>query len=157
AGQVAPGVVAFRPAPTPGKNLWTTANFTALKTAVQNADGSTPDLILDGASPSSLTTLACGDQFSTVLFDDVTGVSPTAISTAQRGSLVCPGITRTVAPTGLVWPTTIASPASVKFGCDTDCLYLVTLEGPDDRPVVAKRGAMSGGAAPVTVTLPSAK
>jgi D-glucuronyl C5-epimerase C-terminus len=157
AGQIAPGVVAFRPAPAAGKNLWTVANITALKTAVENADGSSPDLILDGASPSSLTSLACGDQFSTVLFDDVTRVTASAIATAQRGSLVCPGVARNVAPTGLTWPTTIASPVAVKFGCDTDCLYLVTLEGPDGRPVVAKRGAMNGGAAPATITLPSAK
>jgi D-glucuronyl C5-epimerase C-terminus len=157
AGQIAPGVVAFRPAPAAGKNLWTLANVTALKTAVANADGTSPDLILDGASPSELPSLACGGQFSTVLFDDVTGVTASAIQTAQRGSVVCPGITRTVAPTGLTWPTTIASPASVRFGCDTDCLYLVTLDGPDGRPVVAKRGAMNGGAAPATVTLPSAK
>jgi hypothetical protein len=128
-----------------------------LKTAVENADGTSPDLILDGASPSALPALACGSQFSTVLLDDVTGITASALATAQRGSLVCPGTTRTVAPTGLTWPTTIDSPASVRFGCDTDCLYLATLEGPDGRPVVAKRGAMNGGAAPATVTLPNAK
>jgi hypothetical protein len=45
----------------------------------------------------------------------------------------------------------------VQFGCSVDCLYLVTLEGTDGRPVVARRGALRGGAAPATIALPAAK
>jgi hypothetical protein len=43
---------------------------------------------------------------------------------------------------------------SFQLGCVRDCLYVATLVGADGRPVVARRGALTGGAAPVTVTLP---
>jgi hypothetical protein len=45
----------------------------------------------------------------------------------------------------------------VQFGCNVDCLYLVTLDAPDGRPVVARRGALRGGRAPATIGLPTAK
>lgn len=57
----------------------------------------------------------------------------------------------------MAYPTVITAPLSVQFGCDVDCLYLVTLDGPNGRPVVARRGALRGGAAPATIALPLAK
>src|SRR5205085_906862 len=63
------------------------------------------------------------------------------------------------APTGVAFPTTLASrvPASVQLGCARDCLYVVTLDNNAGKPVVAARGDLRGGAAPATVTLPAAK
>ena len=57
----------------------------------------------------------------------------------------------------MTFPTVATAPVSVQFGCSVDCLYLVTLDGPDRRPVVARRGALRGGAAPATIALPAAK
>ena len=52
-----------------------------------------------------------------------------AAAAAQRGALVCPGVAAQVEPTGLAYPTVAAAPVSVQFGCNVDCLYLVTLDG----------------------------
>jgi hypothetical protein len=45
----------------------------------------------------------------------------------------------------------------VTLGCDRDCLYLVTLDRPDGRPVAASRGSLPGGASAQTIALPSRK
>ena len=39
----------------------------------------------------------------------------------------------------------------LQLGCALDCLYLVTLNNGAGRPVVAARGALTGGAAAATV------
>jgi len=75
---------------------------------------------------------------------------------AQRGTIVCPGLVMPAAASGVTWPASVTSgvPVAFQLGCVRDCLYVATLVGADGRPVVAKRGALTGGAAPATVTLP---
>ena len=46
------------------------------------------------------------------------------------------------------------APVQVTLGCGRDCLYLVTLDRANGRPVVARRGVLDGGAAAQTITLP---
>jgi len=45
----------------------------------------------------------------------------------------------------------------VNLGCNRNCLYLVTLDRADGRPVAAVRGSLIGASTPRTVTLPSRK
>jgi hypothetical protein len=71
--------------------------------------------------------------------------------------VVCPGTSAKVRPTTLTFPQELTSPASVTLGCDRDCLYLVTLDRPDGRPVAASRGSLPGGASAQTIALPSRK
>ncbi len=82
-----------------------------------------------------------------------------AIRTVARGATVCPGLAARVTPTALTFPEQLSSSsgASVGLGCDRDCLYLVTLDRADGKPVVARRGALNGGDAAKTVTLPKQK
>src|SRR5262249_23046628 len=82
-----------------------------------------------------------------------------AIRTVARGAVVCPGRAVAVTPTALTFPAQLsrATAASVVVGCSRDCLYLVSLDRADGRPVVAARGALNGGAASRTITLPKAK
>jgi D-glucuronyl C5-epimerase C-terminus len=72
-----------------------------------------------------------------------------AVAAVARGAVVCPGLAAPVTPTTLTFPTelTSATAASVTLGCSRDCLYLVTLDRAGGRPVVARRGALAGGAA----------
>ena len=58
-------------------------------------------------------------------------------------------------PSTLTFPQTVDVP--VTLGCARDCLYLVTLDDAQNRPVVASRGALRGGFPPAHVTLPQAK
>ncbi len=162
-GAIVPDVVAFRPAPAAGKGLWTTAGLPQLKAALTAANGSEPPILLDGPpAPTAalISSLACGAQVAGVLLDQLsqaTAAVASAAGAAQRGALVCPGVAAEVQATGVAFPTFAAAPVSVQFGCAVDCLYLVTLEGPDGRPLVARRGALRGGATPATITLPAAK
>lgn len=81
-----------------------------------------------------------------------------AIRTVARGAVVCPGLAARVTPTTLTFPTQLSSSAApVVLGCSRDCLYLVTLDRADGRPVVARRGVLVGGAVPETITLPKRK
>ena len=82
-----------------------------------------------------------------------------AVQTVARGGVVCPGLAAPVTPTTLTFPAQLSSSAaaSVTLGCSRDCLYLVTLDRADGRPVVARRGALDGGAAARTITLPKRK
>jgi len=106
-----------------------------------------------------------GDEPATGLFTESGAAKPSvtavrgAIAAAQRGIVVCPGLSTTAAASALQFPSSLSSgsAASLVLGCARDCLYLVTLDGRDGRPVVARRGALRGGVAPVTVTLPRAK
>jgi hypothetical protein len=79
-----------------------------------------------------------------------------AAAPAQRGTVVCPGLATPAAASTVTYPTSVTSgtPVAFQLGCVRDCLYVATLVGADGRPVVARRGALTGGAAPVTVTLP---
>jgi hypothetical protein len=83
----------------------------------------------------------------------------TAAANVQRGLVVCPGVATPAVATTLALPTELTSDVatSLQLGCALDCLYLVTLNNAAGRPVVAARGALQGGAAPATVTLPKAK
>jgi D-glucuronyl C5-epimerase C-terminus len=73
---------------------------------------------------------------------------------AARGAVVCPGTSAKVTPTALTFPQDLSEPASVTLGCSRDCLYLVTLDRVDGRPVAASRGSLAGGAPAQTITLP---
>jgi D-glucuronyl C5-epimerase C-terminus len=162
-GALTPDIVAFHPAPAAGKGLWTTAELPQLTTALAAVTGTAPPILLDGPpAPSAalISSLGCGGRVSGVLLDQLSQATPAVAAAAigaQRGALVCPGVAAQVEPTGLAYPTVAALPVSVQFGCSVDCLYLVTLDGPDGRPVVARRGALRGGAAPATIALPAAK
>jgi hypothetical protein len=82
-----------------------------------------------------------------------------AAAPAQRGTVVCPGLPTGAGASSSTFPTSVSSgvPVSFQLGCTRDCLYLATLDGVDGKPVAAARGALVGGAAPATVTLPKAK
>jgi hypothetical protein len=79
-----------------------------------------------------------------------------AVGAVARGAVVCPGLAAPVTPTTLTFPAQLTSTAatSVTVGCSRDCLYLVTLDRANGRPVVARRGVLNGGAAAQTITLP---
>ena len=162
-GAITPDVVAFRPAPAAGKGFWTTSELPQLTTALAAVSGTAPPIMLDGPpAPSAafITSLACGRQVAAVLLDQLsqaTAAVGAAATAAQRGAVVCPGVAAEVQATDLAYPTAATAPVSVQFGCDVDCLYLVTLDRPDGRPLVARRGALRGGAAAATIALPKAK
>jgi D-glucuronyl C5-epimerase-like protein len=109
-----------------------------------------PRLVDDGASPQPATGIyyASGDPKPAVAA--VKG----AIASAGRGAVVCPGTSAKVTPTTLAFPQDLSSPVSVSLGCDRDCLYLVTLDRADGRPVAASRGSLPGGATAQSVVLP---
>jgi hypothetical protein len=76
---------------------------------------------------------------------------------AVRGALaICPGLGVQVAASKLVFPLQVSTayPPRVMLACTRDCLYLVTLERADGKPVLAKRGALNGTTAPAVVQLP---
>lgn len=82
-----------------------------------------------------------------------------AIGAVARGAVVCPGLQARVSPAALTFPTQLpgSSAASVVLGCSRDCLYLLTLDRADGRPVVALRGSLQGGSPAKTITLPRRK
>ena len=162
-GPVTPDLVALRPAPAPAKGQWTAADVPQLKSAVAAASGFTPSVLLDGGpapTPATIAAAACGGQLAGILLDrlgDATPAVAAAAVSAQRGASVCPGRQTEVQPTQLAFPTSLAAPVTVQFGCSVDCLYLVTLDGPTGKPVVATRGQLLGGAPPQAIALPAAK
>ena len=162
-GAVLPQLVAFHPAPAPGNGLWTTTDVTKLITALTASAGTAPPVLLDGPpAPTAalISSLGCGNQVAGILLDQLSQATApllAAAASARRGALVCPGVATQVQATGVTYPTAATAPLSVQFGCDVDCLYLLTLDGPNGRPVVARRGALHGGGAPATIALPSAK
>jgi D-glucuronyl C5-epimerase C-terminus len=82
---------------------------------------------------------------------------PALVKQAQRGILaVCPGLAVPGAVSTVVFPTQPVSRWSLQLACPRDCLYLATLERVRDGvPMLARRGSLRGGTAPVTVTLPA--
>jgi hypothetical protein len=153
--------VAFRPAATPAKGAWTLADLSRLRSGLPDAS-----VVIDGAPApfaGTLKTAACMPGVTGVLLDrlsDATraGLRPT-ISTAERGAFVCPGLTAEAAPFAVQFPTALTQPIAVSLNCNRDCLYLITLDGADGRPVVARRGQITGGPSSelTTITLPKAK
>jgi hypothetical protein len=154
-------VVAFHPAPAAAKSAWTLADLSRISSAL-------PDLpiLVDGAPApyaASLQTAACTPGVTAALLDRLsdatkTGLRP-AIVSAEGGAFVCPGRNAEASPLSDVqFPTAPAQPISVSFNCNLDCLYLVTLDRADGRPVVARRGELEGGPSsePATVILPRA-
>ena len=82
-----------------------------------------------------------------------------AAGPAQRGTVICPGLASSAAPSTLEFPVELdaASPPSVVLACTRDCLYLETLDDVNGRPVVARRGELRGGGRPLTLELPKVK
>lgn len=155
-------VVAFRPAPVAGSGLWTLADLPRLRAAFPDAG-----IIVDGAPApydAAIKTAACTPGVTAVVLDRVgdltrTGV-PAAIQSAQRGTLVCPGVGFDALSSFLEYPAALRpQPILVSINCNRDCLYLVTLDRADGRPVVASRGQLAGGAGgkPTAIALPKAK
>ena len=155
--------VDFRPAPAAGTGLWTTPNVPQLLSAL----GQNVPVLVDGVpangAASAITSLACDPSVTGAIVDSLSGIDATSLksaaASAQRGLVVCPGLAVPAAATGLTFPTQLASstPASATFGCARDCLYLLTLDNGNGKPVVARRGALRGGTSPVVVSLPQAK
>jgi hypothetical protein len=79
-----------------------------------------------------------------------------AVRAVARGAAVCPGLVTPISPTTLTFPDQLSSSsaASVALGCNRDCLYLVTLDRANGKPIVASRGTLTGGAPATTITLP---
>jgi hypothetical protein len=118
--------------------------------------GSTlPILYTHVTDPAALHPTACQPTAAGVFVD--APVAPALLKQAQRGTLaVCPGLAIPGAVTALVFPAAPVSPWSLQLACPRDCLYLATLERTrDGAPMLARRGALRGGIAPTTVTLPS--
>ena len=120
--------------------------------------------MIDGAPApfaDTLKTAACGTDVSAVLFDRLSDATRpglrSTIATAERGAFVCPGLSAEALPFEIQYPSALTQPIAVSLNCNRDCLYLVTLDGADGRPVVANRGQLNGGpASPLTkVTLPA--
>jgi hypothetical protein len=109
-------------------------------------------LVDSGSAPESVTGLyyAGGDAKPSA------AAVQSAILDVARGAAVCPGLRARVTPTTLTFPAQLSrsSAASVVLGCSRDCLYLVTLDRADGKPVVARRGTLAGGDAAQTITLP---
>jgi hypothetical protein len=143
-------VIAFRPAPAPGNGLWTLAELGQVRNAFPDAQ-----VIVDGAPApyaASIKAAACSPGVTGVLLDRLADVTRPAlqgaIRTAQRGTFVCPGVAFDAQPFVVQYPTTLAtSPILVTLKCNRDCLYLITLDRTDGRPVIARRGQIAGGAA----------
>lgn len=153
--------VAFRPAGAPAKGVWTLADRSAFKDAFPDAS-----LVIDGAPApyaATLKTAACATDVSAALLDRLSDATRAAlrptIGTAERGAFVCPGVTAEARPFEIQYPTALTQPIAVSLNCNRDCLYLVTLDRADGRPVVAHRGQLTGGpSSPLTkVVLPRAK
>jgi D-glucuronyl C5-epimerase C-terminus len=110
-------------------------------------------LVDDGAAPEPATGLyyASGDPKPSA------AAVKQAIRSVARGSVVCPGLATRATPTTLTFPARLpgSSAAPVVLGCSRDCLYLVTLDRANGRPVVARRGTLAGGSPARTITLPS--
>jgi hypothetical protein len=153
-------VIAFRPAAAAGSGLWTLADLGKIRDAFPDAR-----IIIDGAPApyaATLKTAACTPGVTAVVLDRVGDLTRSGVSaatqTAQRGAFVCPGLSFDALPFVVEYPTSLAQPLAVSLNCNRDCLYLVTLDRADGRPVVARRGQIAGGpnGEPTVVTLPKA-
>ena len=109
-------------------------------------------LVDDGSAP----TPATGLYYASGHAKPSAAAVKSAVRSVARGAAVCPGLVTRVTPTALTFPAQLSrsSAASLVLGCDRDCLYLVTLDGTNGRPVVARRGTLNGGDPAKTITLP---
>jgi hypothetical protein len=146
--------LAFRAAPTAATGAWTQPNTSLLTNAFA---GTLPPLVLDSPSAATITGATCGGVVSGVALDPAlpNAATQTAITALVRGTVVCPGVALTPAPT-VEYPSSVTSgsPVTFQLACAHDCLYVATLVGADGRAVVATRGSLTGGAAAKTVSLP---
>ncbi len=151
---VTPDEVLLHPAPAPATGAWGTGDLTQAASTVQKP------LFVDGAAGTTIASAACTPGVAGVVLDDLSQASATGVqavaSSAQRGAIVCPGLKAQVTAPTLAFPTALSSSVSLSLTCDRDCLYLATLER-GGRPVVARRGSLTGGAPAATVTLPATK
>jgi hypothetical protein len=165
-----PDIVSFLPAAVPAVGALAVGDLGTLESALAKELGAAPPVLLGvgtGAQPSTypaiIESASCLPGVSGVLLDrladDAAQAIRQAILTVARGAVVCPGLAATVTPSTLTFPTELSgtSDAQVVLGCSRDCLYLVTLDRADGRPLVARRGALNGGAAAQTITLPKRK
>jgi len=151
-------LVAFRPAPAAAKGAWTLAELPDLQSAFPNAA-----VLLDGPPvPSAplVRTAACTPGLAGVVLDRLDDLARpdvrAAAADAEHGAVVCPGVAASVAASNVGYPSSLGGAVAVSFDCDRDCVYLVTLDRADGKPVVARRGAVAGGRT-TSVTLPKAK
>jgi hypothetical protein len=153
AGAVA-DVIAFRAAPTAATGAWLQPNVTLLTNAF---GGTLPPLLLDAPAAATVTGATCSSTVAGVALDPAATDVATrnAVTAFARGTVVCPGVAATPAPT-VTYPTNVTSgiPATVQLACARDCLYVATLVGADGRAVVATRGSLTGGAVAKTISLP---
>ncbi|HEV2591153.1 MAG TPA: hypothetical protein VGU02_04600, partial [Gaiellaceae bacterium] len=118
--------------------------------AAQSLGAQSVPVYLDGATTLS----PCDFTISGALVDDPS-VLKAAVVALQRGATICPGVAVPAVASTLEFPTAPSQP--LLLGCAHDCLYLVTLDDANGKPVVATRGSLRGGFAPVAVTVPQAK
>jgi hypothetical protein len=154
--------IAFRPAATSANGLWSLAELGHLTEAFPDAH-----VLIDGLPAPfapQIKAASCLTGVTGLLLDKLPdALRPTlktTIQTAQRGGFVCPGVTAEALPFDVRFPVALTpQPVSVSINCNRDCLYLVTLDRADGRPVVARRGALTGGVAGrvQTIALPKAK
>lgn len=104
-------------------------------------------VLLDGVTSLPL----CDPTISGAIVDDPSTVK-TSVAALQRGTTVCPGLAVPAVATTLTFPPAPDQP--ITLGCARDCLYLATLDNASGTPVVATRGQLRGGFAPVSITLP---
>jgi len=143
-------VVVFRASPTASPGAWTQPNDTVL---TQAFGGTLPPLLLDDPADAAVTAAACTPAIAGVV---LSGPPDPSVTAAVRGMVVCPGLALPAATTALTFPPSVTSgiPVTFQLGCARDCLYVATLVGADGRPIVATRGALTGGATPANVALP---
>ena len=128
--------------------------------------------LVTGAIPTGVDFLAApqslGAQAVPVLLDGVTSVppcdptiggaivdDPSSLKVDTRGTTVCPGLAVPAATSALTFPEAPDQPLTL--GCVRDCLFVATLVDGNGKPVVATRGALRGGFAPMSITLPKTK
>lgn len=136
----------FRPA---ARGEWSTAGVPGVVAAI----GGIP-LYVDGPAPAQVRSLGCLGGIAGVLLDHLGDIRVPGVLDAQRGAIVCPGVTAHVTATVFTPPAAPRDP--VQLGCDRDCLYLLALER-NGKPVAVRRGTLVGGAAPATLALPKVK
>jgi hypothetical protein len=161
AGAAVPSV-AFRPAATRGTGVWTLADVAQVRDAFPDAE-----ILVDGAPApyaATIKTAACTPDVGGVLLDrlpDLTRPTVRATArTAEHGAVVCPGLAAQALPFDVQFPAALTpAPLAVSLNCNRDCLYLVTLDRADGRPVVARRGELVAGreGQVSAITLPKAK
>ncbi len=148
-------VLAFRAAGATTNGQWTQPSTAPL---TQAFGGTLPPLLLDTPTASAVTASACLPGIAGVALDPSTTdpAITAAVAATAHGTVICPGVATTPAISTSEFPSSVTSgtPVALRLGCVRDCLYVAVLVAKDGRAVVAKRGALNGGAAPSLVVLP---